>query len=34
VATGQWTVKTLANGSQAKMSEAEFLEKLKNEVKK
>ena len=34
VATGQWTVKTLADGSQAKMNEAEFLEKLKNEVKK
>ena len=28
VATGQWTVKTLADGSQAKMSEAEFLELL------
>jgi len=34
VATGLWTVKTLADGSQAKMSEAEFLEKLRNEVKK
>jgi len=34
VATGQWTVKTLADGTQAKMSEAEFLEKLKSEVKK
>jgi len=33
VATGQWTVKTLADGSQARMSEAEFLGKLKNEVK-
>jgi len=31
VATGQWTVKTLADGSQAKMSEAEFLEKLRKE---
>jgi histidyl-tRNA synthetase len=29
VATGQWTVKTLADGSQAKMSEAEFLEMLR-----
>ena len=29
VATGQWTVKTLADGSQAKMSEAEFFELLK-----
>ena len=28
IATGQWTVKTLADGSQAKMSEAEFLEML------
>jgi histidyl-tRNA synthetase len=28
VASGQWTVKTLASGSQAKMSEAEFLELL------
>ena len=28
VASGQWTVKTLADGSQAKMSEAEFLELL------
>jgi histidyl-tRNA synthetase len=28
IATGQWTVKTLADGSQAKMSEAEFLEFL------
>jgi len=26
IATGQWTVKTLADGSQAKMSEAQFLE--------
>ena len=34
VASGQWTVKTLADGSQAKMSEAEFLEKLKREIKK
>jgi histidyl-tRNA synthetase len=31
MATGQWTVKTLADGSQAKMSEAEFLEKLRKE---
>jgi histidyl-tRNA synthetase len=31
LATGQWTVKTLADGSQAKMSEAEFLEKLRKE---
>ncbi len=30
VASGQWTVKTLANGSQEKMSEAEFLEKLRS----
>ncbi len=29
VATGQWTVKTLADGSQTKMSEAEFLEMLR-----
>ena len=29
LATGQWTVKTLADGSQAKMSEGEFWEKLK-----
>ena len=29
VATGQWTVKALADGSQAKMSEAEFFELLK-----
>jgi histidyl-tRNA synthetase len=29
IATGQWTVKTLADGSQAKMSEAEFLEMLR-----
>ena len=29
VASGQWTVKTLADGSQKKMSETEFLEKLK-----
>jgi histidyl-tRNA synthetase len=28
IATGQWTVKTLADGSQAKMGEAEFLELL------
>ena len=28
IATGQWTVKTLADGSQAKMSEAQFLELL------
>src|SRR5258706_8481455 len=28
VATGQWTGKTLADGSQTKMSEAEFLEML------
>ena len=28
VASGQWTVKTLTDGSQAKMSEAEFLEML------
>jgi histidyl-tRNA synthetase len=28
IATGQWTVKTLADGSQAKMSDAEFLEML------
>jgi histidyl-tRNA synthetase len=34
VASGQWTVKTLADGSQARMSEGEFLEKLKSEVKK
>ena len=31
IATGQWTVKTLADGSQAKMSELEFLERLKKE---
>jgi histidyl-tRNA synthetase len=30
IATGQWTVKTLADGSQAKMNEAEFLELLSN----
>jgi histidyl-tRNA synthetase len=29
IATGQWTVKTLADGSQTKMSEAEFLELLR-----
>jgi histidyl-tRNA synthetase len=29
VATGQWTVKTLADGSQTKMSEAEFLDFLR-----
>ncbi len=29
IATGQWTVKTLADGSQTKMSEAEFLEFLR-----
>jgi histidyl-tRNA synthetase len=29
IATGQWTVKTLADGSQAKMNEAEFLEMLR-----
>jgi histidyl-tRNA synthetase len=29
IATGQWTVKTLADGSQAKMSEVEFLEMLR-----
>src|SRR5258708_4796126 len=29
IATGQWTVKTLADGSQTKMSEAEFLEMLR-----
>ena len=29
IATGQWTVKTLADGAQTKMSESEFLEKLK-----
>ena len=28
MATGQWTVKTLADGTQAKMSEAQFLEML------
>jgi histidyl-tRNA synthetase len=28
IATGQWTVKTLADGSQEKMSEAQFLELL------
>ncbi len=28
IATGQWTVKTLADGSQAKMSEPQFLELL------
>src|SRR5215469_16865413 len=33
LATGQWTIKTLADGSQAKMGEAEFLEKLRTEVK-
>jgi len=30
IATGQWTVKTLADGSQAKMSEAEFFQLLRN----
>ena len=30
VASGQWTVKTLADGSQAKMSEVGFLEKLRS----
>jgi histidyl-tRNA synthetase len=29
IATGQWTVKTLADGSQAKMSETEFFEMLR-----
>jgi histidyl-tRNA synthetase len=29
IATGQWTVKTLADGSQAKMSETEFFERLR-----
>ncbi|HWY07481.1 MAG TPA: histidine--tRNA ligase [Candidatus Acidoferrales bacterium] len=29
IATGQWTVKTLASGEQAKMSEPEFLELLR-----
>jgi len=29
IASGQWTVKTLADGSQTKMSEAEFLEMLR-----
>jgi histidyl-tRNA synthetase len=29
VASGQWSIKTLADGSQAKMSEMEFLEMLK-----
>src|SRR6266436_822997 len=29
IATGQWTVKTLADGSQTKMSEAEFLDFLR-----
>jgi histidyl-tRNA synthetase len=32
IATGQWTVKTLADGSQAKMSEAEFLEMLRKSL--
>jgi histidyl-tRNA synthetase len=32
IATGQWTVKTLADGSQAKMSEAEFLELLRKSL--
>jgi histidyl-tRNA synthetase len=30
IATGQWTVKTLADGSQAKMSEAEFFQLLRD----
>jgi histidyl-tRNA synthetase len=30
IATGQWTVKTLADGSQAKMSEAEFFQLVRN----
>jgi histidyl-tRNA synthetase len=30
IATGQWTVKTLADGSQTKMSEAEFFQLLSN----
>jgi histidyl-tRNA synthetase len=33
-ATGVWTVKMLADGSQTKMSEAEFLEEWKREVRK
>src|SRR5580704_17348517 len=32
IATGQWTVKTLADGSQTKMSEAEFLEMLRKSL--
>jgi len=32
IATGQWTVKTLADGSQAKMSEAEFFELLRRSL--
>jgi len=32
IATEQWTVKTLADGSQAKMSEAEFLELLRKSL--
>ncbi len=32
VASGQWTIKTLADGSQEKMSEAEFLKKLKGKA--
>ena len=32
IATGQWTVKTLADGSQAKMAEAEFLEMLRKNL--
>ena len=32
IATGQWTVKTLADGSQAKMNEAEFLEMLRKSL--
>src|SRR5580704_17633143 len=32
IATGQWTVKTLADGSRTKMSEAEFLEMLRKSL--
>jgi histidyl-tRNA synthetase len=32
IATGQWTVKTLASSEQAKMSEAEFLEMLRKSL--
>jgi histidyl-tRNA synthetase len=32
IATGHWTVKTLADGSQAKMSEAQFLEMLRKSL--